>query len=103
MFVFMLLVYHGDFSRLDGERADVRTSHRTLPGASERKRDRPAHTPGSARDERYVACAFEANDLVVDLSREQAERQADHARAMRQHPFDREMGLAGVGWAQNGR
>ena len=35
--------------------------------------------------------------LVVDLAREQPQRQPDHARGMRQHPLDGEVGLAGVG------
>ena len=37
------------------------------------------------------------DDLVVDLARQKTQRQADHARGMREHPFDRKMGLAGVG------
>ena len=38
---------------------------------------------------------------VVDLAREQAQRQADHAGAMRQHAVDGEVGLAGVGGAED--
>ena len=41
-------------------------------------------------------------DLVVDLAREQPQRQPDHAGGMRQHPLDGEMGLAGIGRAENG-
>ena len=42
------------------------------------------------------------NDLVIDLPSQQAQRQADDARPMRQHPFDCVMGLSGVRGAQNG-
>ena len=41
------------------------------------------------------------DDAVVDLARQQAQRQADHARAMREHPLDREMRLAGIGRPQH--
>ena len=41
--------------------------------------------------------------LVVDLARQQPQRQADHAGRMRQHALDGEMGLAGIGWAQHCR
>ena len=35
--------------------------------------------------------------LVVDLARQEPQRQPDHPRGMREHPLDREMGLAGIG------
>jgi len=38
---------------------------------------------------------------VVDLAREQAQRQADHAGAVGKHPLDRKVRLAGVGGAEN--
>ena len=41
--------------------------------------------------------------LVVDLARQQPQRQPDHAGRMRQHALDGEMGLAGIGRAQHGR
>ena len=40
--------------------------------------------------------------LVVDLARQQAQRQADHAGGMRQHALDGEMGLAGIGGPEHG-
>ena len=40
--------------------------------------------------------------LVVDLARQQTQRQADHAGRVRQHPLDRQMGLAGVGRPEHG-
>ena len=43
------------------------------------------------------------DDALVDLAREQAQRQADHPRGMSDHALDGEMGLAGIGRAQHGR
>ena len=54
-----------------------------------------------ARDQRDIGGAFEAHDLVVDLAREQPERQSDHAGAVRQHALDGEMRLAGIGRAKD--
>ena len=42
------------------------------------------------------------DDLVVDLAREEAQRQADDSGSVRKHSLDRQMRLAGVGWAENG-
>ena len=50
-----------------------------------------------AGDQRDRIDAGAVDDLVVDLARQQPQRQADHAGGMRQHPLDRQMGLAGVG------
>ena len=41
------------------------------------------------------------DDLVVDLARQQPQRQADDPGGMRKHPLDRKMGLAGVGGAEH--
>ena len=41
------------------------------------------------------------HDPLIDLARQQPQRQADHARGVTQHPLDRQMGLAGVGGAQD--
>ena len=46
--------------------------------------------------------ALQPHDLVIDLARQQAQRQADHAGLVGQHPLDGEMGLAGVGGAEDG-
>ncbi|MNJ44801.1 hypothetical protein D3C77_398670 [compost metagenome] len=43
------------------------------------------------------------HDQLIDLARQQPQRQADHARAVAQHPLDRQVGLAGVGGAQDRR
>ena len=50
-----------------------------------------------AGDQRGGLLAFDAYDPVINLAREQAQRQSDHAGAVREHPLDREMGLACVG------
>ena len=49
-----------------------------------------------------MAGADAGDDLVVDLAREQPERQPDDADVMRQHALDGEMGLAGIGRAEHG-
>ena len=41
------------------------------------------------------------DDPVVDLASEQPQRQTDDPGRMRQHPLDREMRLAGVGWTKD--
>ena len=56
-----------------------------------------------AGDQRRLPLALEAHDLVIDLARQKAQRQPDHAGFVRQHPLDGEMGLAGVGGAEDGR
>ena len=50
-------------------------------------------------DRRSALC----HDPVIDFTRQQAQRQADHPGAMRQHPFDGKMGLAGVRRSENRR
>ena len=54
-----------------------------------------------AGDQRDVIDADATDDLVIDLARQQPQRQADHARGMRDHPLDRQMRLAGVGRPQH--
>ncbi len=49
-----------------------------------------------------ASVADSIDDLVVDLARQQPQRQADNAGRMRQHPLDGEMGLAGIGRPENG-
>ena len=54
-----------------------------------------------AGDQGDLVGAFEAHDAVIDFARQEPQRQADHAGAVRQHPLDGEKGLAGVGGAQD--
>ncbi len=49
-----------------------------------------------ARDQRHDRRADLGDDAVINFTRQQAQRQADHARPVRQHAFDRMMGFAGV-------
>ncbi len=55
-----------------------------------------------AGDQRDVLVALERADLVVDLARQQPQREADRAARMAAQALDREMGLAGVGRAEHG-
>ena len=50
-----------------------------------------------AGDERDLVGADAGRDLVVDLAREQTQRQTDHAALVAEHALDREMRLAGIG------
>jgi len=50
-----------------------------------------------AGDERHLAGGHAGGDLVVDLAREQPEREPDNADVVGQHALDGEMGLAGIG------
>src|SRR6185369_14293439 len=56
-----------------------------------------------AGDERDVVGADAIDDLVVDLAREQPQRQPDHAAGMAEHPLDGEMRLAGIGRTEHRR
>ena len=56
--------------------------------------------PFLARHQRNRALPFRLDHAVVDLAREEAEREAHHAGAMRQHALDRQMGLSRVGRAE---
>ena len=46
--------------------------------------------------------ALQLADAVVVLARQQAQRKTDHAAVMAEHALDREVGLAGVGRAEDG-
>jgi hypothetical protein len=60
------------------------------------------HDPLFTRDQRDLAGALHLNDAVVNFAGQQAQREADDPRRMGAHPFDRQVGLAGVGGAENG-
>ena len=47
--------------------------------------------------------AYFPDDTVIILAREQAQRKADHAGDMTEHPIDRIMCFTGIRRAQNGR
>jgi hypothetical protein len=52
------------------------------------------------RDQRDLPLAHARRDAVVDLAREQAQRQPHYPRVVFEHPLDRAVGLAGVGRPQ---
>ena len=55
-----------------------------------------------AGDERDLAGRHARGDLVVDLAREQPEREPDNADVVGEHALDGEMGLAGIGRTEHG-
>ena len=55
-----------------------------------------------AGDQRDVAGALLRHHAIVVLAGEQAEREADDAGGVRQHPLDGEMGLAGIRRTEDG-
>ncbi len=55
-----------------------------------------------ARHQRNIGRTNPFHDAVIDLARQKAQRQADHATSMRQHAFNGEMRLAGVGRPKHG-
>ena len=59
------------------------------------------HDPLLAGDERHHGRAAKRLDPVIDLARQKPERQPDHTGPVAQHPFDREMRLAGIRRAQD--
>ena len=61
------------------------------------------HDPLLAGHQRDCGGSPQRHDPVVDLPRQQPQRQADHAGLMREHPLDRVAGLARVGGTQNGK
>ena len=54
-----------------------------------------------AGDQGHRGLAAQLDHPVVDLARQEAQRQADHARGVGQHALNGQMGLAGVGRPQN--
>ena len=56
-----------------------------------------------AGDQRHAGGADARDDLVVDLAREQPQRQSDHPGGMTEHALDGQMRFAGVRRTENGR
>ena len=85
---------------VDGEKFDLAVERHRLDGA-----DEIARPLGNdllfAGDQRDVSCAPRLDHAIVDLAREQPQRQADHARGMSQHALDRQMRLARIRRAKN--
>ncbi len=55
-----------------------------------------------AGDQRHLVGAGPPRHSLIDLARQQPERQPDQPRSMGEQPLDRVVGLAGVGGAQDG-
>ena len=92
----------GELDLVDGEEVDVDVARHRLDGAH------PVARPLRldlllAGDERDLVGADAGGDLVVDLAREQAQRQADHAAFVAEHALDGEVGLAGIGGPEHRR
>lgn len=85
-----------DLDFVDGEKTDVDIARHRLDGGDPVARIFRLDLlfAGDQRD-RFNAGAI--RDLVVDLARQEPQRQADDPGRMRQHPLDRQMRLAGVG------
>ena len=85
-----------DLDFIDREKRHVEIARHRLHGGDPEPRLRRLDL-FLAGDQRDGIHARAIDDLVVDLARQQPQRQADHAGGMRKHPLDREMGLAGIG------
>ena len=60
------------------------------------------HNPLFASDQSHHGWPAQRDNPVIDLTRQQAQRQADDARPMAQHAFNGVGGFTCVGGAQNG-
>ncbi len=59
--------------------------------------------PFLAGDQGYPVAALDRHHPVIDLAGQQAQGKADRARRVGAEPFDREVGLAGIGGAEHGQ
>ncbi|MNC42312.1 hypothetical protein D3C75_911230 [compost metagenome] len=87
---------------VDGQELDLTLQRHGLDGADEigRARRDDLLLAGDQGDGGGPALL---DNPLIDLARQQAQRQADHARGVTEHPLDRQMGLAGVGGSQDRR
>ena len=86
---------------IDGEKFDLAIERHRLDRADEVARPE-WNDLFFAGDQRDLRRAARLDHPIVDLAREQPQRQPDHARGMSQHALDRQMRLARVRRAQNG-
>ena len=66
-------------------------------------RGRLGHDLFLARDQRHAVVPLHGGDPLIDLARQQPQRQADDAALVGHHPLDGVVGLAGIRGAENGR
>ncbi len=92
----------GELDFIDGEKIHLAFQRHRLDG-----RNPIARAPGNdfflAGDERHFARVFLLDDPVINLAREQAQRQPDHSGPMRQHAFQGVMGLPCIGGTEHRR
>ena len=89
----------GELHLVDGEEVDIDLARHRLDGAHAVARALRLDLL-LAGDERDLVGADAGSDLVVDLARKQAQRQADQARVVAEHALDRQVRLARVGRAR---
>ena len=85
---------------VDREKGHAQIDRHRLDGAHEIPRLR-RHDLFFAGDEGGRFRALNTGYFVVNLAGQKPEGQADHARTVREHALDREVGLAGVGRSQD--
>ena len=86
---------------VDGEERRVEVARHRLDGGDPEPRIRRLDL-FLAGDQRHFVGADPLHGAVIDLARQQPQRQADDARGMRQHALDGEMGFARIGRPQHG-
>ena len=92
----------GELDLVDGEEVDVDVARHRLDGAHPIARALRLDLL-LAGDQRDLVGADAGGDLVVDLARQQAQRQSDHAALVAEHALDGEVRLAGVGGPEHRR
>ena len=97
-----LLVVGSELDLVDRQKGDVEIARHGFDGANPESRILRLDLL-FAGDQRDRILSHAIGDLVVHLTREQPQRQADHAGGMGQHALDGEMGLAGIGGTQHRR
>ena len=80
----------------------VAAGHRHAFGSAKEIARGRRHDPLFAGEQSNLPFALHGDDAVVDLAREQPQREADDARAVTAHPLYRQVCLAGVGRAEDG-
>ena len=85
---------------VDADEGDVAVDRQRLHRPEQIARAR-RHDPLFARHQRDLGRPLDRDHAVVNLAREQAQREADHAARMGGQTLDRQMGFAGVGGAKD--
>ena len=94
------LVIGGELDLVDGEERHLALHRHGLDRADEIGRVLGAQLL-LARDQGAGGTALDGHDPIEDLAGEQAEREADHARAVGQHALDGKVRLTGIGRPEN--